>query len=125
MTDIRKEPTNFADDVSSVEPFKALVEVNIIEMIVVAFCEHQLMFSWWETELCESAVNDGVLRRIIKWDKDVVGLHDAVDNWNFGTRDVIHYDIACVVRFIWGVGEKKNVATVKCLGLRRLEILCS
>lgn len=47
-------PTNFTDDMSPVKPFKTFVEVNAIDIIVVAFCGYQLMFSWWETDLCES-----------------------------------------------------------------------
>jgi hypothetical protein len=39
---------------SSVEPFKALVKINVINMVVVAFREHKLVFSWWEFELGES-----------------------------------------------------------------------
>jgi hypothetical protein len=31
-------PTNFTDDMSSVKPFKTFVEVNAIDIIVVAFC---------------------------------------------------------------------------------------
>lgn len=45
---------NFTDDMSPVKPFKTFVEVNAIDIIVVAFCGYQLMFSWWETDLCES-----------------------------------------------------------------------
>jgi hypothetical protein len=46
---------------SLVEPFKALVEVNVIDMIVVAFREHELMFPWWELEFRESGMGQIVV----------------------------------------------------------------
>jgi hypothetical protein len=46
---------------SLVKPFKALVEVKVIDMIVVTFREHELMFPWWEFEFRESGAGQIVV----------------------------------------------------------------
>jgi len=46
---VKKErhiPTDFPNDMSSLKPLETLVEINVVNMIIVAFREHQLLFSW-------------------------------------------------------------------------------
>lgn len=57
MSSIRKErhtPTDFSNNMSSLKPVEALVEVNVVNMIIVAFRKQQLMFPWRKLELSES-----------------------------------------------------------------------
>lgn len=121
----RHIPADFAYDVASLQEVEALVQFNIVNVVVIALGEHQLVRSWrifrepvgrgkhtWQPiELRHERVFLGSACRV--GHENVMRLKHTVHNGNFRIRDLVHCYVTSLIPCVGRVGQEEKVTTVE------------